>query len=457
MAKAKSTSRPSQEPKGPAPQTAAPQSILARVVLTVVSLFVYGWVMMAYNPQATLITSEVAGRQFDNSDQSYLKAVYTMNFFSSLSVVLSLAILVVLILIWFKPIRDAVKNASTQLVVLVAAGALLLGSAHNSYAFFNKTDRTEVIPIPPNWSAFWIPGFGANKDNQAQMNSEDYLNTPMDPNNPSKGGKVAAKYFQIPHQKLTNSAGNSFFSGYDYFTNTGVLILVDRTRYSQEWTKPDRGTNVQADERFPCQSNDGINIKASVSVGAHVTEANAAKFLYNFGVNAAKPYKPTGDIESDGQQVFQSVQYGRSLSEVMDDVGRKQVQVLVCSEIGKRTFDQAHLEWIEIQEDVKKGTIAYFDPLGVSIDFLGWADTAEFDPPVQDAVNRKYIAMQDEDIAKRLQPYAEIIQMLAQAQAVRSFGDHTDGKLPTTFVGPAPAVASPLLSMPGALKAPAAK
>ncbi len=50
-------------------------------------------------------------------------------------------------------------------------------------------------------------------------------------------------------------------------------------------------------------------------------------------------------------------------------------------------------------------------------------------------MNRRYIASQDQAIATALAPYADTIQKLAAAEALRSFGQHSDGKLPTTVVG----------------------
>ena len=78
---------------------------------------------------------------------------------------------------------------------------------------------------------------------------------------------------------------------------------------------------------------------------------------------------------------------------------------------------------------------------------MGWADTFSFDKDVQDAVNRLYVAKQDEEIGRRLQPYTEVIKALVQAQAQRSFGDKTDGRLPTTFFGMPPEVVGPLLGV----------
>ena len=54
---------------------------------------------------------------------------------------------------------------------------------------------------------------------------------------------------------------------------------------------------------------------------------------------------------------------------------------------------------------------------------------------IQAAVNRRYIATQDEAIAAVLAPPAATIQALAAAQALRDFGAKSDGKLPTTIVG----------------------
>ena len=48
-------------------------------------------------------------------------------------------------------------------------------------------------------------GLGAVKDKQVQMDSEAFLND----------NKVQLNRFQIPHQKLTGSAGNSIFAGDD--------------------------------------------------------------------------------------------------------------------------------------------------------------------------------------------------------------------------------------------------
>jgi hypothetical protein len=403
-------------------------NILARAIGTGLAFVGYYISAAMLAPQMMLITAQSAGQQFDNSDQGFLRAWYVMGFANWAETLLSVGFFIIIVALWWTPIKSWWKIATAPLVALT----ILMQAAPPAQAYFDKIDHTEVIPIPPNWSAFWIPGFGDTKGAQVQKNDEAFLNDK----------KVSAKYFIVPHAVLQGSAGNSVFAGYNYVTNTGSLILVDRTRYSREWVDAaDRGTSAHK-EGFPCQSNEGLNMTAGVSIGTYVTEENAAKFLYNFGVKSEVPYKPTGNIEVDGSRVFQSVQYGRSLNDVMDDVGRKKIQTLVCDQFSTRTLAQGNTDMKVIMDAVTKASNEYFNSVGITLDFIGWGDTISFDSSVQDAINRNYIASQEEAIGKKLQPYSDIIRALAAAQAVRDFGSKTDGHLPNTYVGITPEVMS---------------
>jgi hypothetical protein len=413
--------------------------MIGRVIGTVVTTLIYGWVMMLYTPQATLITGQAAGHQLDNTDAGYLTAVNTMNFFSAMGTIMTVLFVGVLAGIWFKPVRNAMKKGSERLAVLLAVGGALLIGTTDGRAFFEKVDRTEIYPILPNQSAFWIPEVGAVKDKQVQVDSEAYLNE----------NKVQLNRFQIPHQKLAGSAGNSVFAGWDYYVPAGRLIIVDRTPFSREWVDAhDRGTSAKK-EGFPCQSKEGINVTVGVALGASVSQANAAKYLFRFGVLAPKAdVKGTAEsVENDGRIIFTSVYYSRSVQNVMDDFGRKKILEIICDQITSRTFDKANEDAKLIKDAAAKQISDFFAGYGITIDFMGWADTFSFDREVQDAVNRLYIAKQDEDIGRRLQPYTEVIKALAQAQAQRSFGDKSDGKLPTTFFGMPPEVVGPLLGV----------
>jgi hypothetical protein len=382
--------------------------MFARIVGSLAAIGVYGLTMLLLLPRLQLSSGRVAGGQFDNSDSSFVGATVQMGLNSRFGALPAVVLAIVLLAIWWGPLRRRFGGRAITTVVCLLAGIA------PAQAYYDKTDYTEAYTILPNESAFWIPDAGANKDSQTQFDSEAYLNA----------NKVPLKRFIVPHVKLQGSGG-----WYDFYVPAGRLIIVDRTTYSREWVdSAERGTSRRK-EGFPCQSIEGLNITVGISVGASVSEANAAKYLGRFGVLPI-----TGD-RTNPAVIFNSVYYSRRLAEVMDDVGRKKVQTLVCNEIAARTFDKANAEANQIMETVAKKAMDYFASVGITLDFIGWADTFSFDKEVQESVNRRYIATQDKEIATALAPYADTIQKLAAANALRSFGDHSDGKLPTTIVG----------------------
>lgn len=377
-----------------------------------------------------MLTGDVPDHQFDDSNTSYVASMFGIRLFSHLGLP-ALVLLAVIVAIWWGPIRRWWHTA------LPAALLCLLVATPSAQAYYDKYDYTEAYTILPNESAFWIPDVGANKGAQTQFDSEAYL----------ESNQVAVKRFIVPHTRLQGSG--SFF---DFYISAGRLIIVDRTPFSREWVESaHRGTSPR-NESFPCQSKEGLNITVGMSIGASVLEENAAKYLCRFGM-----LSPSGP-RNDPQVIFASVYYNRKLADVMDDVGRKRVQTLVCSEITGRTLDKANEDANQIMESVRKAAADYFGSVGVTLDFIGWADTFTFDRSVQDAVNRRYITTQDQAIASLLAPYASMIQSLAAAEALRSFGQKSDGKLPTTIVGsPTELGTLPgtlLPSAPGAITAP---
>ena len=382
--------------------------MLGRIIGSLVAIGLYETIMILFLPWLLLSLGHAAGGQFDNSDSSFVYASFRMGFNGSFGGMPLIALFVVLLAIWWAPLKQRFGKQT-----ITTAFGLLLGVAP-AQAYYDKTDYTEAYTILPNESAFWIPDAGANKDSQTQFDSEAYLNA----------NKVPLKRFIVPHVKLQGSGGF-----YDFYVPAGRLIIVDRTTYSREWVdSAERGTSHKK-EGFPCQTIEGLNITVGISVGASVSDANAAKYLGRFGV------LPISGDRTNPAIIFNSVYYSRRLAEVMDDVGRKKVQTLVCAEITARTFDKANAEANQIIDSVTKKSIDYFASVGITLDFIGWADTFTFDHDVQDAVNRRYVAAQDKEIAVALAPFADTIQKLAAASALRSFGSHSDGKLPTTIVG----------------------
>lgn len=343
---------------------------VGRIIISVLVLIVWGWIEFALSTTGTIITGQIAGKQFEPSNQSYVEVVATFAAFRGIGLILSLVGLGLLLLIWWKPLQVGVKAyfAALSSITILAIFIAYPGTAR---AYYDQKDFTEAYTILPNESAFWIPDVGDNKANQAQLDSEDYL----------KANKLSVKRFIVPHQKLSGTG-----SFWDYYVPAGRLIIVDRTPYSREWVASShRGTSAR-DESFPCQTKEGLNISAAVSIGVSVAEANAAKFLYRFGV------LPVKGARNDPAVIFTSVYYGRNLAEVMDDVGRKKVQTLVCEQIAARTFDQANNDTNPIMTAVQKAAADYFASVGITLEFIGWADTFTFDQEVQKAVNDAYRA-----------------------------------------------------------------
>ena len=250
-----------------------------RGAASVFAILVYATVNLLLNPAATVLSGEVAVRQFDNSTLSYTQSAYGIRAFGALGIP-ALVLLVVLAAIWWKYL----KLGWGRLFAAVAIMGCLLLAGTDAHAYYDKNDYTEAYFILPNESAFFIPDVGANRDSQAKFGSMEYL----------EANKVAAKRFIIPHARFAGSG--SLWS--DYYVPTGRLIVVDRTPYNREWVASgERGTSSR-NKSFPCQTQEGLNVTAEVAIAASVTEENAARFLYLVRREAAagRPEQSGGDL-----------------------------------------------------------------------------------------------------------------------------------------------------------------
>lgn len=383
-----------------------------RIVFSILLLLLAGVLSLIIDAPATLALGQVAGRQFDASDASYLAIQGIFSGYRLIRTIIAVLLLAALISIWYRPLRDLFERGLNILLV-VGLSASLIATAwpQPALAYYADTDYTENYFILPNESAFFIPDVGDNKSNQASFGSEAYLSEK----------KIAAKRFEIPHTKLANSG---FWN--NKYVPAGRLIVVDRTPVSREWVKqPHRGTD-KSDQSFPCQSSEGLDITVGVAIGASVYEESAAKFLFRFGVNP-----PTGD-RNDPNVVFTSVYRGKSLAEVMDGPVRSRVQSLVCDEMTARSLDDNNRQAAKIMESIQKKVGDYMTSVGITLDFIGWADTFNFDKEVQDAMNRRYVASQDILIAQTMAPHVSTLQGLAQAEGTRRVAEKWNGALPTS-------------------------
>ena len=233
-----------------------------RTMLSVLAVVIFVGVNFIGNSVSTLIVGQQAAGQLQSSDSAYIGSMAGMQLGQHFGISF-LVLFLVLGLIWLKNLKSIFGLGAIVLV--------LSFSMTPAHAYYDKTDYTEAYTILPNETAFWIPDVGANKDTQVKMDTESYYNN----------NKVALKRFIVPHVKLPGSGTWS-----DFYVPAGRLIIVDRTPYSREWVDAtDRGTSLSK-QGFPCQSKEGLNITAGVSIGVSVIEDNAAKYLQNFGVTA---------------------------------------------------------------------------------------------------------------------------------------------------------------------------
>ena len=367
--------------------------VLLRVLASAV-LLAGVWVSnIVLTQSAAVVSGDVAGAQFDNSNIAAVQSVTAGRLLGQAALPLAVTLLL-LATIWWPYLRRLAGRP-------LAVGIALLAATSPARAYYDKNDYTETYFILPNESAFFLPDSGANQDRQARFGSEAYLDA----------NKVPAKRFVIPHAKLV---GSSLWS--DYYVPTGRLIIVDRTPYNREWTAAQsRGTSSR-NESFPCQSKEGLNVTAEVAIAASVSEDNAARFLYFFGV------KPPQGNRADPQVIFTSVYYGRSLAEVMDAVGRGKVQSLVCHEVGTRTLDEVNASINAIMDSVEKGAGQFFAGRGITLDYIGWAGTLTFDKDVQQAINDRYEA-------DKILPVLDTLRTKAALDAAGRWDGHLPGSV----------------------------
>ena len=381
--------------------------MINRLVLTVVAFVAWRLAAFFLGVEANLSTGRAATGQFENSDLAYGLISLNFGMFRGINVIFSIALVAALVWIWWRPMMNRTKRITAGAVLMMIVGT-------SAQAFYATTDVTEVYYVLPNQSAFFIPDVGANRDNQAQFGSVDYLNQ----------NKVAAKRFVIPHSKLSGTGGTAVFSGPDFYVPTGRLIIVDRTPFFKEWVDAsDRGTSRRK-EGFLFETKDSINIGTGVTISAYVAETEAATFLYWFGTRPVD-----GDITKPDVQ-FQSVIRGMSLAEVMDGVVHAKVQEALANEFGTRSFDQAIADKRAIIQAVLAAVRAEFQTKGITIGFLGYSGALDFAPALQASIDRTVIATRDRAVAETLKDSLVILQNKALIDATAGLVTKWDGKLP---------------------------
>lgn len=371
-------------------------SVLPRVGISVIWYLLCSAFNVLLKTAYQVKLGEESVNQLENSDAAFVqfKMLASAN---NIGAVLGLIFVVGMVFIW----RGGLKKfheKMPQLFLVVALVAFALSFSPSAHAYYDKTDRAEWVNIEANQSAFLIPAVGANKTNQKQFGSIEYLSD----------NKVAAKRVQIPHVVAANTAMIS-----DYYVPAATLYLVDRTPYTREWVNAsDRGTSTKK-EGFHFESADSINLRTGITISASVSEEDAAKFFYWFGTAAIQNSQKPEDV-------FASVKYGKSLSEVMDTVVRAKVQQVMAKEFAKRNFLKAIQDKAAIIDIVEQTVKEEFARKGITIAFVGYAEELSFDQRIQKALDDSVIASVQYANKEAMLAVVEINKKTAEIDVIRA-------------------------------------
>jgi hypothetical protein len=340
-----------------------------RFILSGIALISVGLFNKFINVIAPVVSGAAAVGQLENSDLAYVTSQMTMSMFDGTGIstlVLAVVLIGLFTWIWWTPTKRWLAGAGVALVV----GSVLMFNTVPAEAYYNVKDFPEYVEIQPNESAFLIPVAGANKDSQSQFGSEAYLSA----------NKVGSKRIQIPHTIIRNPGWS-----YDYYVPAAKLITVDRTPYAREWVNAaDRGTSKDK-QGFHFESADSINVSTGIAIAAFVTEEDTARFLYWFGVSKDQKLQPTAE------DPYPSVARGNSLAEIMDTVVRNKVQAVLAREFGNRELNIAMKEKAIIIGIVEKEVRETFAKKGITIDYVGYADSLDYPTKVQEAIDQVFI------------------------------------------------------------------
>jgi hypothetical protein len=378
-------------------------SILFKIFLSVLSFIGYHYINVQLKTYSASLQAHAALKQFSGNAHDYAMAHVEMSFWQEYHVPF-IALLVVLGFIWYKQIKEYIGFPALSIFLCTS---LLV--PNTSYAYYDKQDYTESYPVLPNQTVFLVSNDG-DKNNQARLHSEEYLNSPE--------VKVPQELVQIPHTKLSGSGAFR-----DYYIPSSRLIIVDRTTYSRTWVGDPKKGSSAADESFPCQTKEGLNATAGISIATRIDPEKAAKYLYNFGVKSQEAIDYSNPTE-----LFQSVYHAKSLQEVMDNVVKGEIHTLVCKQISARGLDTANAEMGIMMDNVTKEVSKYLDSVGITLINVGFADTLQFDPEVQKAINDLYISNTLQSSLPVLQSLADIKVKEGVAYGIAEHG------IPSTLV-----------------------
>ena len=233
------------------------------------------------------------------------------------------------------------------------------------------TVKNEIVEIGSKETAFLINMDGDSAKDQTKFQSEEFLNQ----------NKIASKRITIEH-KLVDLCQNCTTSHEWVDVPAYRLFKINRTPVTREWTSSAATGTSTKNQAFHVESNESIDFAIGANITAHISEVDAAKFLYHYG--------------------------GKQLEDVIDQDVRGFVSSQLSQQFGNNTLDYGRGHKVDIFNKAFADAQVYFTKFGITIDRLGFTEGMTYtDSNIQKAINQKFEADQAAEIAKKTLEAAE--------------------------------------------------
>jgi hypothetical protein len=221
-----------------------------------------------------------------------------------------------------------------------------------------------VVKINPNQTAFMLPAVG-DITAQAKFGSVDFL----------QKNQVASKIVEISYRE--HKFGRMYWD-IDFVPNQ-ILILVDRTPISRQWTYSKETGSNPSNQAIALESQESIGFSHGVVANAVILEEDAATFLYYYGGAGV-----LGDPKS-------GVQLTVGLDQVMDNFVRTWVADKLYTAFKALPLAECQTQAGAIFTNLAEEAVPYFKQYGITILSLGGIEGLVYDDQkVQDTINEKF-------------------------------------------------------------------
>ncbi|MDD5381878.1 MAG: hypothetical protein PHG53_09630 [Phycisphaerae bacterium] len=285
--------------------------------------------------------------------------------------------IVILLLVWWKPAKELIQKhlAKIAILAILSVSSFVLTGCPKPY------DKEEFVEVKNNETAFVIP-LENKTDLQQKMQSVESL----------QKMQVATKRIQISHRWQKTGRFNR--NG-NWIPNI-VVIKVDRTPVTREWTVNETTGTTGKNEAIWVESQDSIGFSTGFTCTAYVQEKDAATFLY---------WYPTG-----------------SLATVMDLEVRGKIQKVVQQVAAGYKMDELRNIKNTISDAVVKEITEFFTQRGITVQNIGMFGGFEYEnKDIQKAIDDVFVSQQQKNVALALKQAQDdknkVIVMAADAEA----------------------------------------